>query len=233
MEEIPSGHGSGLSPERRRVPRLHLTQEQFRLDANGKVFSVLDLSMGGMGIKIIDGADHVFFTMGASFSGMLKLREKKVRLHAVARHVRKDMVGAEFETLPDESLHALKEALDPGCIGRGMRPFPCPDGRATWYHGTSGADFLVWRGLDGARTRLGLFLLGSFVQWEETEGLTTGQTLAGEDPLEGRGVIGFETLLLEKDEKPDPEKLRLVRALLLQVSCPEELRDWSLRKVSG
>jgi hypothetical protein len=87
--------------------------------------------------------------------------------------------------------------------------------------------------MDGTRSRLGIYLLGSYIQWEESEGLTTGAATCGETPLEGRGIIGFETLMLEKDEKLDLDKLRLARALLLQIACPEELRDWCLRRITA
>src|SRR5436190_1257440 len=92
----PGGTGSGggtdqgSGSERRRVPRLNLTKEQFRLEQNGKIFSVSDLSSNGMALRILDSEDLNLFPVGIILNGTLNLHREKFAVSARVRHIGKD-----------------------------------------------------------------------------------------------------------------------------------------------
>src|SRR5262249_2303318 len=73
--------------ERRRMPRLNLTGEQFRLGLNGKIFSVADLSTEGMALRVLEPNDLAVFPVATRIEGTLNLRGEKYAVHAQVRHV--------------------------------------------------------------------------------------------------------------------------------------------------
>lgn len=215
--------------ERRRLPRLSLTTEQFKLDQNGRIFPIADLSSKGMAIRVIETSDFRYFPVGSKFKGTLNLRREKFRVSAQVRHLGNEMVGCEFFELEEKSATAIAEFLDPIALAKELRPIPATDGVALWYHGPSGTDFLLWRASDGKYTRMTLFLLGTFVQWEEDKGLTTGRLAPSTEQSEVRGVIRLETMLLENDRTPDVNKVSLARTLIHESSITADLKSWCVR----
>jgi len=219
-----------LSLERRRVPRLCLTSEQFKLSRNGKIFPIADLSGEGMAIRVLERNDFYLFPIGTLFEGTLNLRREKYPIKARVRHLGADLVGCQFsEDLHESSKKAIKEFLDPSALGQELRPIPATDGVAVWYHGPSGTDLLFWRHTDGQFSRLMFLILGTFVHWDETKGLMTGRLGSSKEHSEIRGVIRLETLLLESDPKPDTGKLDVAVTLITSSSIPEDLKKWCTR----
>ena len=183
--------------ERRRMPRLNLSAEQFRLSQNGKIFSVVDLSTHGMALRVLDRNDLGLFPIGMHLQGILNFRREKYAIKARVRHLGVDLIGCEFEAADKEVqsvLAILARYLDPAVLGAELKPIPSGDG-ATWYHGPSGTDLLLWRGTDGQYRRLAVYVLGSYVQWEKDEGLSTGIVKSSFEASEVRGVVRFETML--------------------------------------
>jgi len=230
MKEVKSPSQEGSS-ERRRVPRLGLTSEQFRLSANGKLFPVADISFEGMALRVLDRADLVLFPVGARFDGMLNLRREKHHVSAQVRHLGADLVGCRFEALSGPVEGAIRRFLDPAALGRELRPIPASDAVALWLHGPSGTDLMLWRHADGQYWKFLLIVLGSFIQWEDGRGGATGRITSAREESEVRGVIRLETMLLQTDEKTDPGKIALARKILTEAPLMGELRKWCLRQL--
>ncbi|HTL10963.1 MAG TPA: PilZ domain-containing protein [Bdellovibrionota bacterium] len=233
--EVISGHSEdheGL--ERRRVPRLNLTAEQFQYQENGKVYSVSDLSIGGMSLRILEAGDLSLFTVGHTVSGMLNLHRVKFPISAQVRHLRPDLAGLAFTGLDGETKAALEKFLDPAELAHDLRAMPAAtDESASWFHGPTGTDVLVWRLPSGNLGRMAVFLFGTFVQWDPDAGLSTGRTLPADEQSEVRGAVRFDTLLLEPDAKPDAGKLNLAKTLVLSSNMPSELKNWCTRRIES
>lgn len=231
LEAVSDGGVSLSSPidptERRRIPRLSLSGTQFRLQANGKVFAVADLSDGGMALQVLDPADLVLFPVGMKLEGKLNLSGEKHRVTAKVRHLGTDLVGCEFEELEGTVRKALNQALSPASMGHELRLIPSSSQQgALWYHGPFGTDLLLWRDANGDLTRIRLFCLGQYIQWESADGLSTGRTRHSYEQSEMHGVVRFETMLLEPDSSPDSEKLEIAKTLILSSNVPEDLKRW-------
>ena len=215
--------------ERRRLPRLNLSGEQFRLVQNGKVFSVTDLSDAGLAFRILDPTDLVLFSVGAVFDGVLNLRGEKHVFKAKVRHIRVDLVGCQFLEVTEAMREELQRFLDPEVLGRELKPSPPIDAGTIWYHGPSGTDFVLLRGIDGQTRRFTLHVLGAYVQWDRELGLATGLGKPSQIRSENQGAMRFETLLLEPDAKLDPGKLAIAKKVLMSSNLPQDLMKWCVR----
>ena len=229
---VASGEcGSKISLERRRVPRLGLTREQFRLRQNGKIFSVVDLSGEGLALRILEREDFALFPIETVISGILNLNGEKYAVDAKVKHIDREMIGCHFEKLEPASQAALNGFLDPERLGEGLRPIPSSEGTTLWYHGPSGTDLLFWRGLDGQYSRFTLFLMGSYAQWEESGEISTGRFRLSSEQSEICGLIRFESMLLEPDSSPDVGKLQIAKTLILSSNLSQELKKWCARQL--
>ncbi len=217
--------------ERRALPRLCLSSELFRLQQNGKIFSVADLSQYGMALHLLDSEDLIHFSIGAKVNGVLNLRREKFSIQARVKNVGRERVGCEFESLDKNTSHVIQQFLDPAFLAQEMKPIPSSQSGSLWYHGPSGTDLLFVREMDGHFRRFTLYLLGSFSQWDETLGLSTGLVDSSFESSESRGVVRFETMLLDADPKPDPQKLRIAKTFVLSSNLPQELKKWCVRNL--
>ena len=227
-----SKDGNERKDERRLLPRLNLGSEQFKLTQNGKIYPLMDLSQGGMGFWIIDPADCQIFSVVLELEGHLNLRRIKYPIKARIRYLSKDRVGCEFENLSSTVKDAITQFLDPVSLGKELRPLPANEIRNTlWYHGPTGTDLLYKRSADGHYRQLTIYVLGSYVHWEETEGLSTGRCQAADQHSEVRGILRLETLVMEADPAPDSGKLSIAKTLILSSNLPLELKTWSVRQL--
>jgi len=218
--------------EKRKIPRILVGYEQFRIKPDGKVFSLGDLSHKGMSLRILDPNDSFSFSLGSEIEGTMNLMGKKFPIKANVRHVSKYYVGCEFlSELEPETQKALRQFLDPDFLGKTLKPMPYHDQSVIWYHGPTGVDVLLWRELDGSFNRFSLFLFSQYVQWNEKEGVSTGQTFLSDDQVEISGIVRFETTVLNKDKKVDPGKLEIAKRLVLSSIFPEDLKHWCCRRL--
>lgn len=217
--------------ERRRLPRLTLTSEQFRLSKNNKVFSVCDISQQGMGLLLLDRADLDLFSVGAEIEGHLNLNREKYLVKARIRNISLERIGCEFESFPADAKKALDHLLNPEVLGRELKPIPSPGKNMLWYHGRSGTDLVLKRKTDGQYQGIILYVLGHFIQWDEETGLSTGRTLPSKLRDEVRGIMRLETLFLESDTTCDPLKLKIAKTVILSSNLPQDLKSWCIRKM--
>lgn len=217
----------GDRTERRRMPRLQLAAEQFRDSRNGKIYSVADLSRSGLALRVLDEGDLALFPVASVFSGSLNLRREKHPVRVRVCNVARGRVGCEFLEVEGPVAKALEAYLEPSVLGHELRPLPSSERGTIWYHGPSGTDLILWRGSAGRFRRLALVVLGLWVHWDEETGLCTGAVRETRDDGETRGVIRFETLIVDRDERPDGGKLHVAKTVLLSSNLPEDLKRWS------
>lgn len=231
--------------EKRRKPRINLTTEQFRLQSTQvgpqenrsfhRIFSVEDLSPAGMAFRVLDSNDLLVLPVSTVLNGVLNLRGEKLEVKAQVKNLSPYRVGCEFSELSDSVKSSLEKFLDPAVLGSSLRPIPSSDVGTLWYHGPSGTDLLLGRAIDGKYSRLMLFVLGSFIQWDEQGGLTTGKAKLSDDACDQRseewGVVQFETMILTQDAQPDSHKLSIAKAVFMSSNLPQDLKKWCLRQV--
>ncbi len=214
--------------ERRRVPRLMLPAEQFRHGQTGKIFPVVNLSIGGMGIRILDSADQVLFAVGMEFAGTLNLQREKYPVKLRVQHAKSGMAGCRFTELDPRLSVALFRISDPATLGPELRPFPAPLTGAQAFHGPLGTELLLWRGIDGGFKRLLLIHMGLFVQLEEGQSFaTTGYCTEKMDPSMSVGVLRYDTLLLNADDELDPAKVDVANSLVMSSNLSSEAKKWA------
>jgi hypothetical protein len=230
--------------ERRRVPRLCLTGELFRISqfaqqkgqaggqVSGKIFSVTDLSPQGMGVRVIDSEDLRLFAVATLVQGEINLRRAKYPVQGRVKNIRGDIVGFAFEGISAEVQKVLDQYLDPVSLGQELRPIPSSEQGALWYHGPSGTDFLLWRSIDGQYRRMALYIQGMFVQWEVDKGITTGFSRSSDEKSEIRGLLRFETLMLDPDAAVDAQKTAVAKTVLLSSNLPQDLQKWCVRQLT-
>jgi len=217
--------------ERRHLPRLSLTSEQFRLNRDGKLFSVSDLSRSGMGIWLLNREDAQHFSVGLLLEGILNLKRQKYHAKVRVRNMSPDRIGCEFEDPSEEIIVALADLLNPELLGKELKPLPSSEMTSLWYHGPTGTDLLFRRMADGNYQRFTLYVLGTFIQWDQREGLSTGRTLISNERSELRGILRLETLLLDSDPTPAPDKLSIAKTVILSSNLPLDLKGWCVRQL--
>lgn len=235
-EAAGSSDGHRLNREKRRKPRINLASEQFRLNENGKVYSVLDLSPGGMAIRILNHNDLLILPVATVIEGTLNLRGEKHAIRAQVRHLGPQTVGCQFVDVASEVKNALERFMDPQELGRELRPIPSSDPGVLWYHGPGGTDLLLSRATDGRYFRFTMFVLGSFIQWDEESGSSTGRARTSDERSDSHGeewgLVQFETMILDSDPDVDPDKLSIAKALILSSNLPQDLKKWCVRQLT-
>jgi hypothetical protein len=234
MPKLDSNDSKSKKPasEKRLLPRLTVSFEQFKLASNGKLFSVADLSFKGMALRVGDREDLYLFSVGASVFGTLNLRRMKYTIEGRVRHVGRDLVGIEFTALSEEVEAALKRMLDPVSLGEELKPIPTGD-LSIWYCGPSGSEFLINRDVNSERdsraTRLTVVALGCLIVWDEHRGLSTGVVKSSFEESQVQGTARFETMLYEQDSAIDSQKIEIARTLIHHSSLQSDLKKWALR----
>jgi hypothetical protein len=213
--------------ERRQCIRLNVAKEQFCLRDTGKVFSVDDLSLSGMGVRILDPEDLALFSAGRKLEGILNLRGEKVPVQGQVAHVRRDRVGISFADLDESSGSILRKFMDPEVLGRELQGIPHSTPGMLWYHGPSGTDVFFQKSKNQELERIFVLIHGFYIQWNE-EGLETGAVSHSEDASQIQGVLRHDSILLDRDKDVDFVKLEIAKKLILSSNLPQQLQTESL-----
>lgn len=202
------------APERRRLTRLPLYHEQFRAQW-GRVFGVADLSVSGLGLRIVDPRHLAELSVGRRIEGALRLDGERVAIAARVVSLRRDHAGLEFEDLEPSSQEAIRAYVDPKRLGAQLRALPSTRANQVWFHGPGGTEIVLGRGPDGTWIEGRCLIAGLWVAWGGEGELQTGRAVPGDAPVEFQGALRIETLLIDLDERPDPAKLALAREVFL------------------
>ncbi|MGE0614895.1 MAG: PilZ domain-containing protein [Bacteriovoracia bacterium] len=231
MDEVGSDSGDGS--ERRQRVRLNLSTEQFRLKENGKIFGVFDISRTGMAIQVVEPQDFAHFPVGRQIEGILNIQRTKYPVIAMVRHLGGSIVGCEFGQLPPKTEKAIHEFLDPKVIGPELREAPVKNRDAIWFHAASGTELVFYRReAEQAFRRFTVQIFGSYVRWDDHDGLSTGQVQAVDDRRSVPGIIRLETMILSPDGQVDSGKLDIAKQLILSSNIPQEFKDWAQAKLA-
>lgn len=186
------------SVNRRKMPRFALSWEQFKLLPEEKIFGVHDLSVNGFGLKLLTLDDHFFFPIQRKFEGTLKIKDRKISLKAVVKHITPQRIGAEFVDLDSTSKTWLENLFNPVSIGKSLKSIPA-DGLNVQYQGDFGASLLAERGVDGQWTRLLVTMpSGHWVEWKQESGIDTNG--------ESSEIIPLASEIIEQAEIPETTK---------------------------
>jgi len=237
--ESPGPAAGFVDEQRRRLPRVALTSEQFRLAANGKIFGVSDLSTGGMALRLLGVEDRALFPVGSQIDGWLNIDRRKHRVSATVRNLRGDHAGCEFVGLDAETRQALARWLDPADLGQAMKLMPTPLGMGgngldwIWFHGRSGTEILARvreaRGAEANESleRMLVILWGAqYVEWS-SDGVSTGSVRLADSPELVNGVFRLAPEWFEADATLDPAKWDLAKTLLAHSRLPEGWKRWA------
>jgi len=224
----PSMHIGSVTPEvdRRRVPRLILSGEQFRIKTNGKIFSLSDLSETGFGIRLLDAADGVLYTVGAQVKGELRSGEHRHPVEARVRHLAfgpdGGHIGLEFEKISPVLKSFLDKRLSPVRLGAALRPIPSPGDYSLWFQGPTGTDLMVDLHENNRLKRFALFSAGKTIFFED-DVIRTGNYDSLPKSEEMRGVVCWDTYEVQFDAAPDPQKVRIAKEMVMSSKMPQEL----------
>lgn len=199
--------------ELRTVPRFPLPKEKmkFVLGDSERVFAVRDISSRGLGISLMEFGDSVLFPEGHQCQAELKLEGAPIVLNVRVTRVSAWSVGFVFEDLTEEQQDQINAFVDPLHIGSSLKQVDrkgAPDaflqGMSAWFHGDSATDFFFWNDQRGGLQKALLCIGNRFWEWEENNGVTTGDVRRQEG----------ERVALHKDATPDPRTRSLVRKVL-------------------
>jgi hypothetical protein len=146
-------------------------------------------------------------------------------------HVRPDLIGVEFGEVASKVRAALEAFLDPAHLGAELKLRPHSSRDVVWYTGPSGTHLFFGKDAKGVSRRVSALVLGMYVQWEESAGLTTGTYSLSEDRDEVYGALRLETILFSADPAVDPAKTDLAKRLVLGSNLSQDLKDWLLRRL--
>ena len=206
--------------EKRKLPRFHITPCQFQDEALNKTFSVQDISLGGLAIRLIDRADIPEFSVGSEHQGTIKLEGVKSSCSFKIKYLRGTLVGAEWVNLPEAFQKHLGNLSHPKNLGENLRAYDLPEvANTVWYHNPIGVDLLLSNSQGGGATSQGfsrwtLYIHHSFVQWELDSGIKTGQAVAEDEEGYAHGIVRLETRLIDYNETVDRRLLETAIELI-------------------
>jgi len=228
-----SGLANSLeSLERRRLPRLFLSSEQFWYAQTRQLYAMSDISQEGFGFWLREPEDGVAFVVGFELDGMINLMRRKYPVKAQVCNVLPYHVGCKLVSPAENLVQGIADALSPARLGQELKAIPEPG--ALWYHGPMGTDLFFHQTKDGKYKDFIFYILQYFVQWEDEKGLITGGTHYASQGRCGpvnEGIFQKHTLELEPDAQPDSQKLAIAKTLILSSKLPSELRNWCVKSL--
>jgi hypothetical protein len=225
---------SANASEKRKLPRFHITPCQFHDQDLKKNFSVKDVSMGGLAIRLVDREDLAFFPVASEHQGLLKIEGLKLPCRFQVRYLRGTMIGAEWINLDPLLKEHLEKISLPKVLGSNLKAYDFQDAPNTiWYHNPIGVDLLLYLN-DSKINRWTLFVHQDFLSWDDGSVVKSGRSLAEDEEGYAHGIVRLETRLLNDDEQLN---MRLVEvAIELVKSAPfkeESIRQLVLNHLQG
>ena len=213
---------SGNASDKRRLPRFHITPCQFHDQDLSKNFSVQDVSLGGVAIRLLAHEDLQNFTVGSKHQGILKIEGVKLPCEFQVRYLRGLIVGGEWVHLQEDLKSQLERISLPRFLGSNLKAYELQDSPNTlWYHNPIGVDLLLYLS-DSKINRWTVYLHQNFVSWDEGESVRTGRSLAEDEEGYAHGIVRLETRLLNYDEQIDQRMIETSMELIRSAPLKEE-----------
>ncbi len=227
--------------EKRRHPRFLLSGEQFREVRTGKIYSVYDLSLTGLSIKI-DEADSVSKELskeGAIIKGVLNLHPDSVEVAARVLTHHGDRISLSIELASTYTRSVLMRALSAKRLGASLKLVPQKLPLADfWFHGACNTDLLLR--MDAANNSevqsFEIYFSNFYCSWKKAEDrFVTGrcQSIGREkraEILTNDDPVLIEDIQIDPDTKLDAEKVRWAKEILQSSNIDIPLKDLLLKK---
>lgn len=211
-----------MTAEKRKLPRFHITPCQFHDNDLKKNFSVQDVSMGGLAIRLVERDDLPAFSVSSEHQGILKLEGLKLPCKFQVRFIRGSLIGGEWVNIEDTLKKHLEQVSHPKYLGLNLKAYDLPDSPDTiWYHNPIGVDLLLYLS-DSKISRWTLYIHRSFVSREEDGAVRTGSALAEDSDGYAHGIVQVETRLIEYDPQVDKRLVEAAIELIKSASIKEE-----------
>ena len=208
--------------EKRKLPRFHITPCQFHDIELKKNFSVQDVSLGGLAIRLVDRADLPVFAVGTEHQGILKIEGLKLPAHFQVRFIRGSLIGGEWVNLNEALKTHLEQISHPESLGQNLKAYDLPDFSDTiWYHNPVGVDLLIYLN-DSKISRWTLYIHHSFISWDQETSVQTGRALAEDDEGYAHGIVRVETRLIDYDPQVDRRLIETAVKLVKKAPIKEE-----------
>lgn len=211
-----------MTVEKRKLPRFHITPSQFHDHELKKNFSVQDVSMGGLAIRLVDREDLPRFAVATEHHGILKIEGLKLTATFQVRYIRGSLIGGEWVNLDKALQSHLEQISHPKYLGLNLKPFDLPDSTDTiWYHNPIGVDLLLYM-KDSKIFRWTLYIHHSFLSWEQETSVRTGRALAEDEEGYAHGIVRVETRLIDYDPQVDRRLIETAIELIKSATMKEE-----------
>jgi hypothetical protein len=208
--------------EKRKLPRFHITPCQFHDNGIKKNFSVQDVSLGGLAIRLVDRADLPLFAVATEHQGILKIEGLKLPCSFQVRYIRGSLIGGEWVNLNDALKNHLDQISSPKHLGESLKAYDIPDSSDTiWYHNPTGVDLLLYL-TEGKISRWTLYIHHSFISWEQDGAVRTGRALAEDEEGYAHGIVRVETRLIDYDPQADHRLIETAIELIKSAAIKEE-----------
>ncbi|MBI2606038.1 MAG: PilZ domain-containing protein [Deltaproteobacteria bacterium] len=227
--------------ERRKHPRFILTHEQFREVRTGKIFTVYDLSVTGLAIKV----EKQEWKEGTIIQGVLNLHPESIEIMPRLVGYYGDRAALKLEALSTYSKSVLERSLSPRRLGTSLKlirqKLPLAD---YWYHGVCNTDLLVRLSGDGGVRKADLFFANLYWGWSDASsttaksaaGMTTGICQSFGPDRREPAFLADEPVLLESididhDHLPDPKKVDWARGIVESAQLDGRLKETLMDKM--
>ena len=213
---------TAIASEKRKLPRFHITPCQFHDVELNKNFSVQDVSLGGLSLRLVDRAGLPLFAVATEHRGILKLEGYKLPCHFQVRYIRGSLIGGEWVNLDEALKNHLVQISHPQHLGLNLKAYELPDSAGTiWYHNPIGVDLLLYL-TDSKISRWTLYIHHNFISWEQDTALRTGRALAEDEEGYAHGIVRVETRLIDYDPQVDHRLVETAVELIKNTPIKEE-----------
>ena len=127
-----------MMTEKRKLPRFHITPCQFHsassdLAIKDKNYSVQDISLGGLSLRLVDRADLPYFLVGTEHKGLIKVEGIKTECTFTVKYLRGVVIGAEWVNPSEVLSQHLTQILSPKRLGESLKTYSVPDFLQIWF----------------------------------------------------------------------------------------------------
>ena len=225
--------------DQRKLPRFHITPCQFHDAKLNKNFSVQDISLGGLSLRLMDRGEIPEFAVGTIHKGTIKVEGLKTDAEFTVRYLRGTLIGAEWLNLSKTLESHLDQISRPQVLGDHLKPYDLPAiANTLWFHNPVGVDLLVYQG-EGASVmphlmrRWTLYLHQSFILWEDGVGVRTGRALAEDDEGYAHGIVRIETRYIEYTDQVDRRLLESALGVIEHTEMQTEIKTGIINHLKG
>lgn len=226
----------GNLPEKRVLPRYPFSFMTFKSSSqNNHAFEVADISEGGMRLQLKDGSHQ--YRPGDDASGELHWRKHKLSVIGKVAWTGAQSLGIEFN---EQMAINVRDMLQIENVLSSLKPIHAtgvdlniPTNLKYWLRTDGPVEIFFWVHSDGEFQRVQYCLFDKYLEWEDGQGLRTGQIVGRkniESPLnqEDEFTIVFD----EGVQGTTVELVGRISEKLPQGLLPQEAVQFILRKTS-